>query len=191
MSIARPIDMETIENALTTWVVDSTDLVIAWKNQSVSMPPYPYGILHISNPPKAVSDSWDVSREYDATRPLEKELRFDSGVPCQFTAEFQTFVLRPDSRNPSYDAMQYVLRAVAALQNLEMSAPLVESGIAMARVMQPQNISNVVADAHVSRALVEVVFNATMSTVWYTGFIGHVNMTSTVTNVEEIITVTV
>jgi hypothetical protein len=114
----------------------------------------------------------------DLSRDAGSEVRFQVGIPCAITVSCQTYVGMPNARDPDLDAIAYAEKAQSSLSLPSVLAELRAAGIAVIRPEGVLNISEVIADAFVSRANLDVVFGATLNLEEFTGYIDKVEAES-------------
>lgn len=187
MRLVSPIDMEVFENAVYDWFTTQTGLEAIWREQGSPQPPYPYGSLLITSGPRAASSLYEYREDTNLSREPGKEVRTVSCVPCQFTVSCQTYVKRSDSRNPKYNARNYMNRAQSSLSLPSVKAAFRKVNIAVSRFEEVQNINVVIEDAYVSRANLDVIFNATLSLEDYCGYIEKVQVKSSLWSEDLIV----
>ena len=177
--VAAPIDMEAFQNAVHNWFSSVTGLETIWRDQSAPQPKYPYGSLRVISGPEAVAPQFEQRRDTDLDRDEGEEVRLTECVPCRLTVSCQTYVGMPDARNPQLDAPYYMNRARGSLALESVRAELWVAKIAIERPGPVQNINEVIEDAYVSRANMDVAFAASLSVEEYTGYIAKVELEST------------
>lgn len=159
-----PINMEELENALYTWINESTGLTTIWDNQSAPRPDYPYCSLNIISGPTPHSPSWSEQLTHDPFGDPLEDLIVDLGVPCSFTLSVKAKVNRPAGSSPLTAAKQYLLRALSDLNFSTRKAALEDKDISFYRSEAMPDISEVVNDGFVNIASMDFimgsVFNA-------------------------------
>lgn len=178
MRLNPPINMEAFEDAVHTWFSSETGLETIWRDQGSPQPPYPFGSLLVTSGPRVASPLYEYREETDLSRPAGQEVKVTSCVPCQFTVSCQSYVKKPDSRNPKYNARNYMNRAQSSLSLLTVRAAFRKVNISVSRFEDVQTINEVIEDAYVSRANMDVVFNASLALEDYCGFIEKVQVKS-------------
>jgi hypothetical protein len=170
--------MEEFTAAVHNWYSEATGLQTIWQDQSAPRPDYPYASLIIISGPTPDSPVWEQRTTFDASRPLE-EIEFNACVPCTFTIGTQVYVTVPDSRDPSQNATQYAARAQAALNLHTYRADFRAASIAVVDQGTVNNIDEIIDDAYVSRASMDVIFRAALNAQSYETYIEKVQLSST------------
>jgi len=182
-----PLDFEAVQNALHSWASTSTGIQAIWAHQSAPRPDYPYITLEITAGPNQLAHKWQDPHTFDDTLPDGEQLYFEASVPCEFTLDLQAFVLRPDSRNPVYNAQQYLLRAMADLQTTSRRAALKAADVALISVAPPQNVPVIIEDSIVSRAIMSTRFTSSFNITWYDTYIESVRLFSDDFDIDTIV----
>jgi len=185
--VADPIDMQTFQDAVHRWFWEATNIETIWRRQSNVQPKYPYATLMITDGPNPVSPVWEDRYETDLDRPAGEEVKITVCVPCHFTVSCQSYVGRPDGKDPDYDAQNYMNKAQSSLMLPSVLAMLREKEISVVRPGSVQNIGLLVEDAFESRANMDVVFGASLSLDDYVGYIKTVQVISESLGIDEII----
>ncbi len=183
----RPISMSTFRNAVHHWFKTATGIPTIWRDQSAPQPSYPFGSLLITTGPEQVSPAWEQRISFDDGRPAGEEVEILIHVPCRFVVSCQAFVGMPEARDPDQNAVDYINRAKAALglpsfrskQYLEDDRPTFESAnIAVIGPGPVLNLDELIEDAYISRANMDVAFGASLSLAEYTGYIDKAQIVS-------------
>ena len=183
--LPRPIDLEAFENAVHAWFHDAIGIAAIWQHVSTPQPPYPYGSLSITSGPIAASPSWEQRQSTDLNRALGTEVEVEACVPCTFSVSCQVYVGQPASVSPNERAGAYLNAALARLQLPSVQAQLRAAGIAVLRAGPVQDLDQLIEDAWVSRANLDVTFGAALSLTEYVGFIEHVHAESTSLGIDQ------
>lgn len=187
MSIAAPIDMETFQDAIYTWFINATDLFTIWQEQSGPQPEYPYGSLQIISGPSLAAPQHEILDEIIQGQPAGQEIKLTARNQCTFDISCQTYVGKPESRDPNANAMWYINKAQSSLSLPSVQDLLYRSNVAYVRVSEVQNINELIADAYVSRANIDVTFGASLSIEEYTGYINQVELKSNSLGIDTIV----
>jgi len=185
MTTAWPIDFEAFENAIHSWFSDATGLETVWRQQSAPQPEHPYGSLQVIAGPTPESPAWDERCDTDLTRPRGQEIHEELVVPAQVTVSCQVHVPMPDARNPGYNAVSYVQRALGALAKPTVTDALRAAGVAVVRHGPVQNLNEVIEDAFESRANIDVIFRVSLTEDDYVGYIAKINAESTTLGIDQ------
>ena len=185
MALPNAIDLEVFQNAIYEWFSTALDCQVIWAQKSVPRPDYPYGTLNILAGPTPMG-AWEHKTTTDLLRPPGEEVEFEVRVPCQFTISCQAFVAMPEGREPNSDGMALVTRAQSRLFLPSELEKFRAANISVARTGAVRNLSSIDGDAFVSRAGIDVVFNASLSLAEYTGYIAKVHATSTQLGIDQI-----
>ena len=185
MSILAPIDMEVFQNAIHAWFEDVTDLQTIWMGQSATQPCYPYGALQITSGPIPASPQWEERFETVAGQPAGQEIKMTVCNQCTFEISCQAYVGLPESRDPALNAQWYLNKAQSSLSLPSVRADFIVHNIAYTRTSPVQNINEVIADAFVSRANIDVTFGAVLSLDEYTGYVEKTEITSVSLGIDQ------
>ncbi len=186
MNLADPISLLAFEDAVQEWFQEAIETQAIWAVQSAPRPQYPYGSLRIISGPVPASPAFEQKTETDLTRPLGQEVEFQTRVPCTFVVSCQAHVTRPDGNNPSFYARALISRATARLYLPSVQERFRAANIAVQRTGPVTDISAIVNDGHVSRAGVDVTFNAALGLSEYTGYIAKVAASSTELGIDQV-----
>jgi len=189
MTVSNPIDMEAFENAIHSWFSEATGFdkkAVIWRQTSAPQPKYPFGSLMITSGPTPVAPQWEQRPSTDLTRGRGEEVEFVVCVPCSFMISCQAYVGQVDARNPNENALQYMAKAQSSLSLPSVIADLQAVQIAVIRPGPVQNINELIEDAFVSRANMDVEFGAALNVAEYTGYIEKVHGTSTSLGIDQI-----
>jgi len=178
MTVALPIDLKVFRDTVQAWFANATGLQTIWRDQSAMQPEYPFASLLIINGPDPVAPQWEERLSFDSGRPQGEEYQIDVGVPCMFTVSCQAYVGMPAARAANLNAVAYVARAQSALSLPSVLAAFREKNIAVVRPEAVLNLDELVGDAYVSRANMDVVFGASLSLSEYTGYIDKAELKS-------------
>ena len=178
IEVAAPIDVEAFQNAIHAWLSTVTGLETIWREQSAPQPKYPYGALLVISGPEALAPQFEQRRDTDLNRDEGEEVRLTECVPCRFTVSCQAYVGMPEANNPQGNALHYMNKARGSLALESVRAEIWAAGIAIERPGPVQNIGEVIEDAFVSRANMDVAFAASLSIEEYTGYIAKVELES-------------
>ena len=185
MSISAPINMETFQNTIYDWFVDATDLFTIWQDQSAPRPEYPYGSLLITSGPRLASPQWEQRYATISGQPAGEEVKITTCNLCYFDISCQAHVKRCDSRDPNANAIWYINKAQGALGLISVQTILRTADIAYIRSSEVQNIDELISDAYVSRANIDVTFGAVLSIDEYTGYIEKAHITSLPLGIDQ------
>jgi len=187
MSIDAPMDFEAFQNAVHEWFAESTGLETIWRDQGGPQPSYPFGSLKMISGPVPDSPHWEERRDFDEARANGQQVRLTTGVSCQITISCQAYVGQPDARHPNYNASQYLAKAQAALSLESLQAELFRpNSIGVLSPGTVQDISELIEDAFVSRANMDVIFSAALNIEEYNTWIEKVHGTSTSLGIDQI-----
>lgn len=181
----KPIDMEAFENAVHAWFHDAVGITTIWASMSAPQPVYPYGSLAITSGPIPRSPSWEQREALDLNRPLGQEVEQEVCVPCSFVVSCQAYVGQPEARDPRQKASVYLQAALARLALPSVQAELRAAGLAVLRTGSVLILDQLIEDAWVSRASLDVTFGATLSLKEYIGFIEHVHAVSPALGIDQ------
>jgi len=186
MTIQAPINLEEFENAVHDWFWNATGLQTVWQRQSAPQIEYPFGTLLITSGPVPAAPGWERSHNYDGSRPLGQEIEFEVRVPCSFTVSCQAYVGKPEANDPTKNAMAFMTKAQTALSLPSFHEAFRAANISVIRPEGIQNLSEVIEDAFVSRANMDVIFGASLEVKEYMGYIAKVQAVSTQLGIDEI-----
>lgn len=184
-TVLAPIDMEAFEDAVHAWFADSILITAVWRNMAAPQPPYPYGSLLITSGPIPVAPQWEQRTATDRNRPLGQEVEVEVCVPCAFVVSCQVYVGQPCARNPDKKATFYLNAAQSRLSLPSVLQQLRDAGVAVVRPGPVLNIDELIEDAWVSRASMDVTFGATLSLREYTGYIERVHAKSESLGIDQ------
>ncbi len=187
-NVSDPIDFQTFENSVHEWFSFSSDLLTVWRRASAPQPEYPFASLMTISGPTAAAPLWNLQEDYDVTRAAGKEIRTVASVPCLIVVSCQTYVDQRDSRIPQYAANSFMRKAQAGLTLPSVHAHFRSDGIAVTNYGPIQNIDQLIEDAWVSRANMDVTFGATLSVEEFDGYIASFELKSTSLGVDKVIT---
>ncbi len=175
--LADPIDLRVFEDAVYTWFAAAIEADAIWAQQSAPRPDYPYGVLNIISGPTPASSAWEEKLTTDLTR-VGTEVNINVRVPCTLTVSCQAHVNLNDSLDPEAYARTLVARAQARLNLTTVREAFRVANISVQSTGPVTNISAIVNDAYVSRAGIDVTFNAALSLDEYIGYIKTVEVES-------------
>jgi len=184
--ISDPIDMEAFENTVHQWFSQASGLQTEWENQSAPQLPRPYGSLSITAGPRAVSHSWEHQEIDSGINERGKEILVVDVVQASITVSCKVHVGRPDSRNPTYNALNYINRAEGGLHTETYHSLFRTGNIAFQNIVLKDNIPNITGAAYKSAAVLDVMFGCILKVEELTGYIATVEVTGTV---DETLTV--
>jgi len=176
--VDSPISLETFQNAVQQWCQDATNIKTIWRNQSAPLPDYPFASLMVISGPTPVSSHWETRTTFDEER-LLREIEYNTCVPCTFVISVQFYIALQDSRNPGYAATQYAARAQSALRMPSYIDHFRSNSIAVNNTGTVQNIDQLIHDAYVSRANIDVTFGAPLNAYEYVTYIEQVEISNT------------
>lgn len=182
-----PIDMLTVEDTVRDWVVNSTGLEAIWAYQSAPRPDYPYGLLNIIAGPTEASPDWHTQTSDNPGGDPGEEIIYAHGVPCQFTVSLTIYVALPDGANPTLDARQYNLRAVAGLRGINQQETFAANSISLLRTRGFGVATEVIGDAYVSVSRMDILFNAVFNVTELGTYIDKVRVKSTEFDVDTLV----
>lgn len=190
MTVNRPIDLEVFQDAVHSWFSGSTGLFTVWRRQNAPQPSYPFAALQITTGPTPLAPQWEQRFSTNLSRPLGQEVQTIVCVPCSMVVSCQAYVDTSDARDPNYSAVMYIARAQSALSLPSYLAALRADNISVISPGVVQNIDELIEDAFVSRANLDVTFGTTLTLEEYTGFIEKVHATSTNLGIDQVFGVT-
>jgi len=181
------MDFEAFQDAVHEWFADSTGLETIWRNQGAPQPAYPFASLKIISGPTPDAPQWEERWDYDEARSAGQQIRLTTGVSCSLTVSCQAYVGQTDARNPNYDACQYLSRAQAALSLESVHAGVFRpNNIGVLSPGPVQDLSELIEDAFVSRANMDVIFSAALNIEEYNTWIEKVHGTSTSLGIDRV-----
>lgn len=152
-----PIDWNTIENALHAFVVAVTGFAagkVIWANQKTPRPAYPYASMKKISGPSAVGIDEDRSTTGSFAG---KPASLDVVGNREITMSIQVFGT-PNSISPTEHATAYISALQSALSISLYNAPLAVAGLAVRGINPIELPDEQVADAWVSRGILDVRF---------------------------------
>lgn len=155
-SIPQPISWETVENGLYEFFAACTNLPISWEDQKAPRRSYPYGTLHILSGPHVLG--MDETRVETVSSPAP--IKPGKLILCgsrEMVVSFRVFCT-PNSISPSSHARAFASVIVAALSLPIYSDILRDAGVSVRAIMPLTLPDQQIADAWVSRAVVDVRF---------------------------------
>lgn len=183
--LLSPIDMEGFENAVHAWFEDAIGIVAVWRDMSAPQPPYPYGSLLLTTGPTPAAPQWEQRTAYGLNRVLGKEVEVEVCIPCSFVVSCQVYVGQPCARYPGRKASTYLNAAQSSLSLPSVLEALRLAGIAVIRPGAVLNIDELIEDAWISRASMDITFGATLSLKEYTGYIERVHAKSESLGIDQ------
>jgi hypothetical protein len=179
------IDLEAFDNTIQGWFKNATGLQTIWRRQSAPMPPYPFAALMRTVGPTPKAPQWELRTSTNLSRPQGQEIQMDVGVPCSIVVSCQVYVCMTDARNPNVNAAVYAARAQSTLSLPSVLAVLRAAGISIVRPGEVQNIDELIEDAYVSRANLDVTFGATLSLTEFATYIERVHAESETFGIDQ------
>jgi len=185
MSVLSPIDIGSLQDAVHAWFSEATGLFTVWRDQSAPQPEYPFGTLQIISGPNPLSPTWEKRIETLVGQPQGEEIKITVCNQCTFDVSCQAFVGMSEARDPSINALNFLSKAQTALNLPSVQSGFTLANIAYNRVTPVQSINEIIADSFISRANIDVTFNAVLSLAEYTGYIETVAIKSTSLGIDE------
>lgn len=191
MSLAealQPVDWKTIDDGLYDWLVALLSLPVIWDNQNVPQPAYPYVSLLRSAfvelggvPEKRVTT--------DLGQPAGEEIELEATSMAEFTLSMQAHVDATAGANvPASNAMALLGKARASLGLLSVQRNFQDNlGLSIVEAMPVQDISLVINDEWISRALCDVRLGLRTSITEKYGYIDKVQLVSTELGVDTLV----
>ncbi len=183
MTLPDPIDLKAFEDVVWDWFSNSIEAEVIWVQQSAPRPDYTYGSLNLISGPIPVGP-FERLTSTDLNRPAGQEVAIEVRVPCTFVVSCQVHVGVEDARNPERYARNLLSRAQSRLYLVSVQDSFRLANCAVQRVGSLTNLSEIVNDGFVSRAGLDVTFNAALSLIEYTGYIKTAQITSDLTPVD-------
>lgn len=173
--VPSPIAWQTVEDALYDWINGVTGLAAIWAEQDAPQPPYPYASINITAGPTKVAGQDEQRITYDGGQPLGQEIGIEVAGLRELTLSCQIHVRQLDA-TPSSHARDLMTRAQSSLGLPSVIAALAVAGLSVIEEGPVQNVSEVVEDTWISRAMMDVRFGLAASVEERTGYIKDVEM---------------
>lgn len=184
----QPVDWKTIDEGLYDWIVDTLDVSVIWENQNVPQPDYPYVSLLRS----AFVELGGVPEKRTATdlaQPAGQEIEIEATTMVEFTLSVQAHVDADAGANdPACNAVALLGKLRASMGLLSVQRNFQDNlGLAIVERIAVQDISVVVNDEWISRALYDVRLRTRSSITERTGYIDKVELKSPSLGVDTIV----
>jgi len=184
----QPVDWKTIDDGIYDWIVGLLDLAVIWENQNVPQPDYPYvsllrtAFIELGGVPEK---RWS----YDVGQPAGQGLELEATSMVEFTLSAQAHVDADAGANdPSCNAVALLGKLRASLGLLTVQRNFQDTlGLAIVQPMPVQDISLVVNDEWISRAVFDVRLRTRSVMTERTGYIDKVELKSPQLGVDTII----
>jgi len=184
----QPFDWETIDNGLYDWLVDLLDVSVIWANQNVPQPDYPY--LSLTRESVVILGGVPEKRyTTDLSQPAGQEIEIESTSMTEFTLSIQAHVdAGAGANDPMCNAIALLNKVRASLGMLSHQRNFQDNlGLAIVQEMAVQDISVVVNDEWISRALFDVRLRTRSVMTERTGYTDKVNLVSSQLGVDLLV----
>lgn len=181
----QPIDWETVEDALHAWFSNATGLETIWRNQNAPQPPYPYASLSFIAGPTKLGGQDEQRSSTDLGQPQGQEVLVESVGLRTATLSCQVYAAKEDVLDPTKHARHLMSAAQSSLGLPSVIAKLSEAGLSIIEEGEVQNIDEVIENAFVSRANMDVRLGLASNVSERTGFIEQVKASSTSLGLDE------
>lgn len=148
----QPIDWEVIDDGLYDWLFGLLGLPVIWENQNINQPDYPYlslergGSVRLGGVPEKRYTTVGVDKEIEATALVEFAVAIHAHV------DFATGANDPMNNGPYLlEKVRASLGLVSVQRNFQDNL-----GLAIVEDMPVQDVSIVVNDEWISRAMFEM-----------------------------------
>lgn len=164
------MDWATIQNALIAWFAAASGLTTIWANQNAPQPAYPYAVLNIISGPVVlgIDETRATVDAADPPPPAGQEIILETCGPRELTVSCQVL---SSSDTPPNDARSLLTAAQAALRQIGMTEALNAAGLGVQQADAVMSIPNIANGRWLSRAAMDVRFNAWSSVTERTGYI--------------------
>ena len=184
-NLNAPIDLEVFENAVHKWFANATGLTVIWQTMAAPQPCYPYGSLQITSGPTPAAPQWEQRTYTELSNMAGEEVATEVVIPCSFVVSCQAYVGQPEARCPHKKALYYLTVAQSSLSLPSVLAEFRSKQISVIRPDTVQNIDELIEDAYVSRASMDVTFGASLNLVEYTTYIQTVHAVSQTLGIDQ------
>lgn len=175
----EPIEWRTIEDAMYTWITDSTGLTAVWANQNVVQPRYPYASLQIISGPTKEAGVDELRTTTDLGAAAGQEITMQTVGMRLVTLNAQVHVGPPDDNNPDSHARHLMSVAQAALNAESARSKFRVANIAVIDEGDIIDTSLVVGQEWIARASMDVRFRVTSCYTEQVGYIERVSVDGT------------
>lgn len=184
----QPIDWKTIDDGLYDWLVDLLDVSVIWANQNVPQPPYPYLSL-LRNSVVMLGGTPEKRYSTDLGQPAGQEIEIEATSMVEFTLSIDAHVdMDAGANDPSCNAVALLGKARASLGKLSVQRNFQDNlGLAIVEELGITDISEVVNDEWVSRAVFDVRLRTRSVMTERTGYTDKVRIKSTQLGVDVLV----
>lgn len=171
--IPSPIPWQTVEDALYDWFNGVTGLATIWSEQDAPQPPYPYASINVIAGPTKVAGQDEQRITYDGGQPAGQEVGIEVAGLREMTLSCQIHVRQQDA-TPANHARDLMSRAQSSLGLPSVLSALQVAGLSVIEEGPVQNVSQVIEDTWIARAMMDVRFGLASSVEERTGYIAEV-----------------
>lgn len=182
MVAPKPINWETVKNALVAWINGVSGLTTIWENQTGPQPGFPYATLNITSGPTP-EGGVDELRYVQEGTPPNVILRPQSWGLRVFTLSVNTFSDTKATTNAAVNsALDYASLIQSSLAFEDVLLDLSNAGLALVSKEPMRNLSFLMTDRYAERwqadYIFRVTFEATQPSSGGTGYIKKAEVSS-------------
>jgi len=170
MPAPSPIAWDDVEDAIYDWFVAATGLATIWSEQDAPQPPYPYASLNITSGPTKVAGLDETRTTYDVGQLLGQEIGIETAGLREITLSCQIHARQLDA-TPANHPRNLMSRAQSSLGMESFLSGLRVAGLSVIEEGPVQNVSEVVEDTWITRAMMDVRFGLAASVEERVGYI--------------------
>ena len=167
------------EDAIQGWFSAATGLTTIWRNQNAPQPPYPYAGLAIIAGPIKLGGKDEQRSSTALGQPPGQDVLVESVGLRTMTVSCRIYTAKEDVLDPARHARHLMSVAQSSLGRPSVIAAFSDAGLSIIEEGDVQNIDEVIEDAFLSRANMEVRFGLASNVSERTGFIEKVKASST------------